>query len=44
VGDPKGVAKVKKEKNPMDEKYINIDVFLRICTMEFVKVRLLQID
>ncbi len=28
----------------MDDKYINIDVFLRICVMEYVKVRLLQLD
>mmetsp|Transcript_431 Transcript_431/g.478 ORF Transcript_431/g.478 Transcript_431/m.478 type:complete len:348 (+) Transcript_431:191-1234(+) len=37
-------GKGKKSSNPMDDKYINIDVFLRICIMEFVKVRLLQID
>jgi hypothetical protein len=33
-----------KSKNPLDDKYINIDVFLRICLMEYVKVKLNQVD
>jgi hypothetical protein len=27
-----------------DDKYINLDVFLRICMMEYVKVRLMFVD
>lgn len=33
-----------KKAHPLEDKYINIDVYLRICVLEFVKVRLQQAD
>eukprot|EP00347_Sterkiella_histriomuscorum_P002505 403367891 len=41
---PGGIQASSRKQNSQDDKYINIDVFLRICVMEFVKIRLNQVD